>query len=326
LEVSVRALPSILFLSLCVTVSGSVGSAEPTNDLDRVAGATDLLQLHPAGRRGPRQVETFRSDPAASGRTVIRGAALERVHWRRDEPAFAGDVPGSLLAEYDSSAPAGLLGFPLRHPLREQDTFHAAAVLVIHSEGFAADPDGFFQISWGLWNSRTTGLDRTGSPASFATNTFDLVEFDWFPNVSPFFGGPFVAPAVLGAADPGAPDFDALGAFANAVFVFDTEAGLPVDEPLLAVLEHRPAHDALVVSVHRIVGPDSALPVPSAVTLVDLAGLGLREYELDTIGLTLWNDGFGGPSPAVRATVEFHALMLFRGRLSHVEDLLRALR
>ena len=87
----------------------------------------------------------------------------------------------------------------------------------------AADPNGFFQISWGLWSSTTTGLERTGNPASFAGDTFELLEFDYFPNASPFFGGPFLSPTAFGVANPDAPGFEGQGSFANAAFSFGVE-------------------------------------------------------------------------------------------------------
>ena len=34
----------------------------------------------------------------------------------------------------------------------------------------------------------------------------------------------------------------------------------------------------------------------------------LRRYTVDRVGLTLWRDGFSGPSPSVRATLRFHAI------------------
>jgi hypothetical protein len=99
--------------------------------------------------------------------------------------------------------------------------------------------------------------------------------------------------------------------------------------PLLAVLEHRPGVDALTSQVYRIAADGSALPIDGAAAVVPLDALPQRAYTLDAAGLTLWHDGFDGifgPSPAVRATLTYHALVVIPGlggrpeELLHVED------
>lgn len=271
-------------------------------------------------------VERCSTDPARSENRVVAGAGLDRVSWDPGPAAWAGDLPGSVVATYDASAAPGLFGFRLAEKLDQSETFSLAAVLRVRSEGFVADPNGFFQISLGLWNSVTTGLNRTGDLTGFAGDTFDLVELDWFPNVSPVFGGPYLSPAVFGAADTESPAFPVLGSFANASFAFGPEAALPLDEPLLAIVEHRPDLDAVTFAIHRIVAPRGVLPVQAAVVVVGLAELPERQYVLDTAGLTLWRDGFGGDGPAaVRATVELHGLVVRRGRFARVEEALQRL-
>ncbi len=266
----------------------------------------------------------FRSDPLADPALLLDGAALERIAWRLDAPAFAGDAPGSLRAVYDSRLPAGRVGWRLPAPFTRHDPFTAFAVLVVESEGFEADPFGFFQISWGLWSAERTGLDRTGSPDDLAGDTFELLEVDYFPNVSPFFGGPFLAATAFGAAHRSDPAFEFLGSFVN--FTFGAvQAELPRDVPLLVVLEHRALQGALVVSVHRIEPDGSVLPVPGALAVAPLAGLALPEYELDALGLTLWQDGWeGGDPPSLRASVVYHALGVHAGVPAGPAELLRA--
>jgi hypothetical protein len=267
-------------------------------------------------------LEFFETDPLADPSTIVTGGALERTVWNDDEPAFEGDPAGSLSATYDARQDAGLFGFLLPEALTEASTFTAAAAFVIHSEDYASDPNGFFQISWGLWNTTTTGLNRTGDPTTVA-DTFELIEFDYFPNVSPIFGGPFVGPGVFGRADPENPSFEFGGAFANFSGLFDLEVSLPLDVPLLAVLEHRPGLDAMPVQVYRIASSDGLLPVQGAVGTVALAFLGLRDYDVDAVGLTLWHDGFGGEAPSVLATLTYHALIVVPG-IARPEDLLHA--
>lgn len=266
--------------------------------------------------------EYFTDDPLQRPELVVSGDALDRLLWQADAPAYPGDPAGSLTARYDATAPAGLVGFPLGDLLDQDDTFVAAASFVIASDGFAADPGGFFQISWGLWNSATTGLERTGNFDSFATDTFELIEFDFYPNVSPFFGGPFLAPTLFGAADPGHPDFPFSGAFANFTTLFGLELALPLDVPLLALIEHRPDLDVMVLQVYEIRSTEGVVPLGGGVGVLALA-LPQREYAVDTAGLTLWHDGFSGPAPSVLADVAFHALVVIRdGLAGRPEELL----
>ncbi len=259
-------------------------------------------------------VETFENNPIEDAALVLRGPALDRLSWNDDAPAFPGDSAGSWTAVYDARMPSGLAGWTLPQYFDETQPFTATSVFVIDSDEFQADPFGFFQISWGLWNSETTGLERTGTLENFAGDTFELVEFDYFPNVSPFFGGPFVGPSAFGVADPDNPLFDFLGSFINAGFG-SVELELPLDEPLIAVLAHDPAANSVTSSVYRF--GENGVPVllPGSVSVAPLDGMGLRRYELDTVGLTLWRDGFSGESPTVFARVHYHRLEVRPGVL-----------
>jgi hypothetical protein len=295
-----------------------------------LACGTSLTTAWKNRERVPRQsrhhaavANYFQTNPLADPTTFIAGDALERVTYELSPPAFPGDRPGSLTARYDSTASGGLLGLWIRHYLTEDSDFTVAAIAVIASDGFVADPNGFFQISWGAWNSAHTGLRRTGDFVDFSGDTFELLEFDYFPNVSPFFGGPYLSPAIFGAADPDHPSFDALGSFANASFAFGPQVTLPFDVPLLMVMEHRAASGEVVVSVHRIINARRTTPVAGATATIDLAGLGMKSYEFDMIGLTLWHDGFGGAEPSLQATVVFHALIARAGFYDSVDAIIR---
>jgi len=255
----------------------------------------------------------FRASPLLDPTVEVEGAVFERLEWNEDPAAFAGDVPGSLTALYDATLPPARIGWPLPRPWTESDDFVAAAVFEIDPQDYYADPFGYFQISWGLWNSRSTGFERTGTPESFAGDTFELIELDYFPNVSPFFGGPFLSPSVFGEADRDSPLFPFLGSFANLGFG-SVPAELPLGEPLLAVLEHRARDGVLVASVHRVTASGSTVPVPGALAVAALDSMPLRRYAVDRVGLTLWRDGFGGPTPSVRATLRFHAIGARGGR------------
>ena len=264
---------------------------------------------------------SFQTDPLARADVLIEGAALARLSWQDDQPAFPGDRPGSLTALYDSRLEPGRFGIALPETWDQDDTFTAAAILVIESEGFSADPNGFFGISWGLWNTEEPGLNRTGDFTDFAADTFEVMEFSWFPNVSPFFGGPFLSPALFGEAHAADPLFPFLGGYSNFAFG-STQVALPLDEPLLAVIQHLPEADAIVFSVLRIVNGGHLVPVPGALAVIDLNTLPLRSYRLDALGLTLWQDGFTGETPSVDVSVTYHQLVALPGEVNRLESLL----
>ncbi len=263
--------------------------------------------------------EYFQADPLTRADAQPEGAVEQRLEWKFDQPAYPGDRPGSLTALYDARMEAGRLGFPLPQALTQDDTFTVAAMFVIQSDGFYADPFGFFQISWGLWNQASTGFERTGNFTNFATDTFELLEFDYFPN--PGFGGPFVSPTLFGVATPDAPTFPFDGAFSN--FSFSSVAlDLPLDQPLLALMEHRPEDQVLVVSLYRILDGNHLLPLDGGVTSVPLSFLSVPQYSVDTLGLTLWHDGFTGDPPSLFAYVTYHALIVLPGLLDRPERIL----
>jgi hypothetical protein len=198
----------------------------------------------------------------------------------------------------------------LPRELGRGDTFTAAAVVVLDPDHFEADPTGFFQISWGLWNGARTGMDRSGSPASRA-DTHQLLEWDYFPNVSPFFGGPYLSPSVFGEKLPGNPD-----AFANFSFA-STETSLPLGVPLLTTIEHRAGLGAAVVSVQEVRPDGSLMPINGAMAVVPLDWLVEPSYALDRVGLTMWRNGFEEPGGDAQldARVEFHLLVVREGRI-----------
>jgi len=264
---------------------------------------------------------SFQRDPLSRADILIEGEALERLTWQDDRPVFPADRPGSLSVLYDARLQPGRFGIPLPAPWSQDDTFTAAAVLVIEGEGFDADPNGFFGISWGLWNTGEPGLDRTGDFTDFAADTFQVMEWAWFPNVSPYFGGPFLSPALFGEANEADPAFPFLGGFSNFAFG-STQVSLPLDEPLLAIIKHLPDADAMVFSVSRIVNGGHLIPVAGAMSVIDLNTLPVRNYVVNALGLTLWQDGFTGETPSVDVTVTYHHLVALPGEVDRLEALL----
>lgn len=251
-------------------------------------------------------IERLERDPRSRTDVVIAGDALSRLDYRPSPPRFRGDAAGTLVARYDSDRAPGLFGFALERAWHHDEPFAGAVVWEIASDGFFADPDGFFQISFGFWNSATTGLERSGTVDDFFVDSFNLIEFDYFPNVSPLFGGPFVSPTLLGSANVDDPAFAFSGAVANGAFFFGPPAGLPFDTPLLTLIVNDP--DSATVAFTTWAIADGAPPrrIVEADATLDAALLPLPEYSVDTIGLTLWRDGFAGETPSLAAEVGVH--------------------
>jgi len=244
-------------------------------------------------------VERFETDPLLPGNAnAFAGEGDVDAHFAylpEEPPHFRGDRPGALRVLYDTTLPAGRISAPLGQVLSLDDDFDLGAILTIRSEGYDASPDGFDQIAFGLWNSRTTGLART----AFPSDSFDLLEFDYFANVTPF-GGPFLSPSVFGGnvAD---------NAFFNFSFA-SSQVALPLDVPLLCRLHYGAGPRALTVTVSRIVRGVSLEPIPGAAVTVDLFGI-RPTFLLDSLGVAAYTEGF----PSLHAQVDYD--LLYQGAL-----------
>ncbi len=245
-------------------------------------------------------VERFEEDPlAGAGSRIffIEGEAAARfTHLPNERPHFPGDRRGTLRVLYDTTAPQARISTPLGEVLSVDDDFTFGAILTIRSEGFFASPDGFSQIAFGLWNSMTTGLNRTGFPA----DTYDLVEFDYFANAGEF-GGPFLSPSIFGGnvAD---------NAFFNFAFQ-SSEVALPLDVPLLCTITYSAAERRLRVTVAAHERGIHFREVADASVLVDLSILN-PTFLVDSLGIAAY---FEGVVSSLRAQVDYD--LLFFGSL-----------
>ena len=252
-----------------------------------------LLAAGPAASRAA-VVERFGGDPLAGASDLpffAEGDVGARFAYiPGTPPRFPGDRPGSLRVLYDTTLPAARLSTPLSSSFALDRDFAFGAVLTLRSEGFQASPDGFSQISFGLWNASTTGFGRT----LFPSDSFDLVEFDYFANVTDF-GGPFLSPTVFGGRTGD-------NAFFNFAFV-SVETSLPRDVPLLCVLRYAAADRILRVTVSRPLRGLIFEPVPGAVATVDLSRLD-PTFLLDVIGIAAYTEG----APSLHAEVDYDLL------------------
>jgi hypothetical protein len=252
-----------------------------------------LLALTPVAA-GAEVVERFAGDPL-SGRSAntffVEGDAAARFTFLAGErPHFQGDRRGTLRVLYDTTLPTARLSTPIGGVLSLDEDVEFGAILTIRSSRFHADPQGFSQIAFGLWNAGTTGLGRT----LFPSDAFDLVEFDYFANVTEF-GGPFLSPTVFGGSVGG-------NAFFN--FTFGSqEVALPFDVPLLCRARYEAAARRLTVTVSRLGARLRLDPIPGASVSIDLDGLS-PTYLLDVVGIAAYGEGW----PSLRAEVDYDLL------------------
>ena len=234
-------------------------------------------------------VERFTSDPLAGTRFLPEGDVASRFTFLGHErPHFMGDRPGTLRVLYDTTLPTGRLSASFGDVLSTDASFEFGAILTIRSAGFHADPQGFSQIAFGLWNGHTTGLGRT----LFPSDTYDLVEADYFANVTDF-GGPFLSPSVFGGAPAGGNAFDN--------FAFQSvETALPFDAPMLVQGRYDAATGRLTLSASRVSSGVTFAPIPGAVIEVDLAHLH-PAFLVDVIGIAAYGEGW----PSLRAEVDY---------------------
>ncbi len=260
----------------------------------RIIAAAAVLTAGLAAPARAGFIDWFESDPlSGSGPNVFfaEGDAVARfVHIDGERPRFPGDRRGTLRVLYDTTAPQARIAAPIGRVLSLGDDFEFGAILSIRSEGFFASPDGFSQIAFGLWNSATTGSNRTGFPS----DAFDLVEFDYFANAGPF-GGPFLSPSIFGGDAGG-------NAFLNFTFL-SSEVVLPHDVPLLCRLVYRAAERRLTVSVAAHTGGVRFQEIPGARVVVDLGVLN-PTFLVDSIGIAAYFEGF----ESLRAEVDFDLL------------------
>ncbi len=248
-------------------------------------------------------IEDFHHDPTKRlfQRFGVRGPGAAQFDHEPSAPRFRGDRSGSLAVTYDSLEPTSR--YYARFPLgfTQDDDFVFGAILTIRPEGFAPDPSGFHPIAFSLFNASTTGDDRTGDLSDFSSDAFDTVEFSYFPNVSPLFGGPFLSPDVFGSA---------VGADAFLSFAFaSVQLSLQPGSTYLVEMEHDAAARTLTARLHRLHPHGGALLVEGGTVTVDLSSI--EAFSVNSLGISAYHDGFNVFSESGRsllATVDYDLL------------------
>jgi hypothetical protein len=239
-------------------------------------------------------VERFNRNPLVGrggNRFFTEGNPDERfTYLKRTPPRFAGDGRGSLRVLYDTTRPQARISTPLGDVVSFDEDFEFGAILTIRSQDFFADPNGFSQIAFGLWNSSTTGFGRT----LFPSDSFDLLEFDYFPNLTSF-GGPFITPSVFGGEVGG-------NAFFNFTFL-SAETALPLDVPLLCQFVHTGATRRLTLRIGRLESEAIFREIPGSRISIDTGSLN-PTFLVDVLGIAAYFEGFA----SLRVSVDYDLL------------------
>jgi len=261
--------------------------------------------------------EEFSSDPVVAGRAVPAGNSTPGDRFTH--------TPGKITSHYDSGLDTALLKWSLDTTLTTADDFRFEVDFQILSSGFVALPDTnpFAQISFGLANATTTGLNRL-------SNSRDIAMVDYFPSESTFFDGlPALGPVMI----------ESSGDFFSAIeYPFEAEAGLD-DISQAGDPDERPPLDMLLTAifVYEAASRKMTLQIDSPGGLLDINQIGFTDvpgtndvggpdddvttiehqlppgYSLsvDCFALALWDFG----SSTVVADIEFSRLAVFDERL-----------
>jgi hypothetical protein len=234
-----------------------------------------------------------------------------------------------VLAGYDTSKPTAMARWALGTTLTDEDSFSFSARFSIAAQGFAADPNSFAQIAFGLVNSSSTGLDRPGgSDGAAGGYAWDHVGFDYLPNITGF-GGPSLGPVYTESdegqsypgnvfADPPIPS--------SIHFPFGPEAGLdeelvnngspiPLDTKLLGKVHYDAVTrtlsltvelDGQLLAINSVGGGGQAGGTDGDVTTIQTMVGADDRFAVDSFALSLWEDTWQfGDTPAVVADVTY---------------------
>lgn len=262
-----------------------------------------------------RQFGTDPTDPSATGsQLIVEGPGFGQFTFiPGTDPAYPSDRTGSFQTHYDAVSETSRAMASLGEFYTENDDFFFGAVLTIQSDGFHADPFGFHPISFSLLNSTTSGFNRTGNLNDFRADTFDTLDVAYFPQVSPFFGGPFLSPGIFGQ-----PETD--DAFSN--FAFGTvQTAIPLSTPVVILAEHLAGEQKLRIQAFDISDAGQPVLIPNAHVEASLSSL--SGFAVDSLAITAYQDGFNIFAPSgqsLNAIVEYHRIFFAPGRLGEKDS------
>lgn len=199
---------------------------------------------------------------------------------------------GELVVDYDSSKPTVRLQRPLGRSFTETHAFTFSATLRFDS--IVAPDEDYMQICLALTNDATTGAQRS-VPYPEPANTFDNIELDYFPNLSQFFGGPFVTVTVQGSQQN--PELDA--------YQYLSFAAVEHELPTGVELKFSGHYDPRTTTLHFRVNDEVALETD--ITEQPQFGNPAERFTVDQFSITTYFDGadYFPQSTSLLATVAY---------------------
>jgi hypothetical protein len=210
----------------------------------------------------------------------------------------------SLQVHVDSSKPTVRLDLPIGTTLTTGTDFTLTCKFSFSV--MSAPSNQSMQFAFGMVNHTVTGGNRTGLPsdppypAFGSSNVFSTVEFNYFPNVSPTYGGPTLTPSVFGAQSGGG---DAFNNFTS-VFGPGSDLGdntgsaitaLPQTTLLLATLAYTASTKMLALTMQQVNGDSSLTTLQTDVPALDLSFVN-PTFAVDSLAIMSYADGFTSTS------------------------------
>jgi len=267
--------------------------------------------------------EDFAGDPVALDRAQVTAGDANRFTF--------DSVGGTLTAAYDTALSTAKLAWPLPVTLDQGVGFRVDVDFTLLN--VSAIDNGFAQIAFGFVNSVTTGNDRVGGSTG---DGFDVVTVDYFPNISPMFGGPTLSPTVVETDDgvsgflpsfddPTTPEDESTPG--SIVFPFGdetdltNEGSLPLGTPIHATLTYDEAIRLLTLRVDGVdinsvgagdLGSGGSGGQDGDITTIENFLPDEAQFSVDSFAITLWEDTFGVSGVStVQADVRFDSFEVF---------------
>ena len=244
--------------------------------------------------------EDFSADPSNTWSFGIGNNSFNQFSWTNAAARYSNDAPGELDVHLDSSLPTARFQRSLGCTLTDTNDYVLTTRFSFTVTSAPADQD--MQIAFGLVNSNLTGGNRTGSPGIYTDDdTFNSVEFDYFPNANPW--DPTLTPAVFGAQ---LPDDDAFANF-TALFGNDSNLGthtngitsLPQAVTLQATMIYNAATKLLKLTIYMVNADGFLSPLDTTEPPLNLSAPGQYSqyytnapFNVDSLAIMAYHDGF----------------------------------
>jgi hypothetical protein len=265
--------------------------------------------------------EAFWSSPFDfdGGRWTIEGPGWENGQFAYDS------ATRELICHFNTLFPTTKLTIPLGNEYDWNDDFFFAVVMVIQSAGYEPEPDCFSPISFGLINRETTGTDRCGGTSFDGgdDDTYDMVEWDFWPNVSEWYGGPCLGPSIMGGRVGDAwwenfaflqnpSDTDLSDEIAENLL---PPTGLPLDVPLSIRVRYQAASKLVYIEAYELKDNHWVL-LQTRVPPTPIDALN-PSFVCNAFAISLYQDAFNPDenTPSVKATLRFQEITFCAGKI-----------